>query len=118
MERLQSMRKDATALKNHAIETALYLLYRFLGGNYADYYTKLTDRTVTSNPQWGMTTDHRFQVEYLKKQGLELHHRVLDYGCGAIAAGLSFIEYLAPDNYTGADISAQALKEGWQRIAN
>ena len=41
---------------------------------------------------------------------------LLDYGCGALAAGIQFVGFLDAGNYTGLDISAEVLCEGERRL--
>ena len=44
-----------------------------------------------------------WQVELMLSQGLRPEHRLLDVGCGALRAGVRFIDYLDEDNYYGID---------------
>ncbi len=44
-----------------------------------------------------------WQVEFLRKQGMEPHHRLLDLGCGTLRGGLRLIEYLDTRCYVGVD---------------
>lgn len=50
------------------------------------------------------------QCEYLVKQGLEPHHRLLDVGCGAMRGGIHFARYLEPGNYYGTDINDRLIE--------
>jgi SAM-dependent methyltransferase len=71
------------------------------------------------NPQWhrgavgGMwDTMGRAQFEYLVAEGLQPAHRLLDIGCGSLRAGLHFIEYLDPGNYSGIDTNGALIRGG------
>jgi len=97
-------------------EALLYARHRLSGKSYADYYAARMDRVVAQNPDWGLNLNKRFQIDYLRAHGLEPRSAFLDYGCGALAAGLHFIDYLDPGCYTGIDISAKVLEEGERRI--
>ncbi len=44
-----------------------------------------------------------WQLDALRKVGLQPHHRLLDVGCGAMRLGLSAVEYLDNGNYFGID---------------
>lgn len=43
------------------------------------------------------------QLEFMKSQGLEPHHLLLDVGCGSLRGGVRFIPYLEIGNYYGID---------------
>lgn len=49
-----------------------------------------------------------WQYEFLKRQGLQPHHYVLDVGCGSLAAALHLLPYMNQDHYWGVE-SNQAL---------
>jgi SAM-dependent methyltransferase len=51
----------------------------------------------------------KLQFDYLKRHGLEPHHRILEIGCGNLRAGWMFIDYLDAGNYYGVDISNDVL---------
>lgn len=42
-------------------------------------------------------------VDFLRREGLEPHHKVLDVGCGALSQGKPLIEFLDSGNYVGLD---------------
>jgi cyclopropane fatty-acyl-phospholipid synthase-like methyltransferase len=93
-----------------------YIAYKLTGSSYSKYYADRMDRIVRRNPNWGLNLNKRFQLDYLVAQGLRPDSSLLDYGCGALAAGVHFIEYLLPDRYVGVDISAEVLAEGKRRL--
>jgi len=53
------------------------------------------------------------QLEYLKRQGLQPHHRLLDIGCGPFRAGRHFIDYLDPGNYFAVDANHSLIQAGY-----
>lgn len=91
---------------------------RLTGASYADYYAKRMDSIVRRNPNWGLNNDRRFQLEFARNHGLSRGAMMLDYGCGALAAGMLFIDYLDVGCYIGADISAGVIDEGHRRLAD
>lgn len=96
----------------HAVQD-LYLRWRIKrqGGSYTDFYAvkmnrkaQRRGRTVNGRPE-----EKTFQLAFLQSQGLRSDTALLDYGCGAAAAGINFIRYLEPNCYTGADISQECI---------
>ena len=65
----------------------------------------------------GQIPEHRrFQIDFLKSQGLKPQNTLLEIGCGPMTAGLPLIEYLEPDNYVGVDVRPEVLHLSWQQI--
>jgi SAM-dependent methyltransferase len=93
-----------------------YIGHKLTGSSYSKYYAERMDRVVRRNPGWGLNLNKKFQLDYLSAHGLRPDSSLLDYGCGALAAGIHFIEYLQPGRYTGMDISAEVLAEGRRRL--
>jgi SAM-dependent methyltransferase len=58
-----------------------------------------------------------FQIEFLRKAGLEPRHRLLDVGCGTLRGGIPLIAYLEPGHYTGIEVRAEALEAGRRELA-
>lgn len=58
----------------------------------------------------------KLQFQYLKANGLEPHHRMLEIGCGNLRAGWRFIRYLDAGNYVGLDISPEILLAAQETI--
>ena len=54
----------------------------------------------------------RFQIGFLKKQGLEPHHRLIDIGCGTLRGGIPLIKYLNDGHYTGIEVREDVLQLG------
>lgn len=44
-----------------------------------------------------------WQLDALRKVGMQPHHRLLDVGCGAMRLGINAVEYLDDGNYFGID---------------
>ena len=69
---------------------------------------------VLDNPQeavGGMWEEiGKLQFDFLRSQGLQPAHTLLDIGCGTLRGGRHFIRYLDAGNYTGLDISAEAIE--------
>jgi SAM-dependent methyltransferase len=58
-----------------------------------------------------------FQLDYLRRAGLERGHRLLDLGCGTLRGGLPLIEFLDAGHYTGIDVRAEVLEEARSELA-
>jgi len=96
----------------HAVQdAALFWGTRLRGGTYADFYAAKMDRKARKIGVGvnGRPEDKAFHLAFLKANGLQRSMDFLDYGCGAAAAGVHFIEFLDPGRYTGADVSAECL---------
>jgi len=66
----------------------------------------------------GQWDEHRrFQVAFLKAQGLVPSHAFLEIGCGPLTAGIPIIEYLQPNKYFGIDIRSSVLDLAWGEVA-
>lgn len=60
--------------------------------------------------QWQMK--RRFQIDFLKQNGLEPHHRLIDVGCGTLRGGIPLIELLETGHYTGIEVREEVLALG------
>lgn len=54
----------------------------------------------------------RLQLDFLREQGLEPEHYLLDVGCGSLRGGVRLIPYLEPGRYYGVDRSQKLLDGG------
>ncbi|MBC7644963.1 MAG: class I SAM-dependent methyltransferase [Thermoleophilia bacterium] len=54
----------------------------------------------------------QFQLDFLKAEGLKPTDSLLDVGCGSLRAGIHFINYLEPGNYSGIDQEQSLLDAG------
>lgn len=52
------------------------------------------------------------QFRFLKRQGLNPDHRLLDVGCGALRGGVHFVRYLVAGNYYGLDLNTSLIQAG------
>lgn len=54
----------------------------------------------------------RWQLEFMRSQGLKPHHHLVDIGCGALRGGVHFIRYLDPGHYLGVDKERLLIEAG------
>jgi len=59
-----------------------------------------------------------FQIDFLRRNGLEPGDSVLDIGCGPLRGGIPLIRYLDEARYTGIDIRHRVIEEAWSQIRN
>jgi ubiquinone/menaquinone biosynthesis C-methylase UbiE len=88
------------------------------GGSYADFYAAKMDRKARKIGVGvnGQPEDKAFHLAFLKRQGMVPSMNLLDYGCGAAAAGVVFIAFLDEGCYTGADVSREVLNLAQERL--
>jgi len=83
---------------------------------YQNFYKTVMAKNVKKNPQLSIgglwKAIGKFEFNFLVKQGLKPHHKLLDFGCGCLRGGLHFIKYLDTGNYYGVDISSEVLEIG------
>ena len=98
---------------NHFIGRAARESEFYEGKSYLDGYIAHTDWRVARDPQeavGGMWDEiGSLQFDFLRRQGLAPHHRLLDLGCGTLRGGRHFICFLEPNNYCGIDISPACI---------
>ena len=58
----------------------------------------------------------KLQREFLKRNGLKRHHKLLDIGCGTLPGGRHIIDYLDALNYPGNGISERAIQYGMDLV--
>lgn len=56
------------------------------------------------------------QLHFLQTIGMQPHHRLVDLGCGTGRLAELAIPYLDNGNYTGVDISEQAIANCWDLV--
>ena len=57
------------------------------------------------------TMKRAFQIGFLRRRGLEPHHRLLDVGCGTLRGGIPIIEHLDAEHYVGIEARPQVVEE-------
>lgn len=58
----------------------------------------------------------QFQIDFLRINGLQPHHTLLDIGCGTLRGGIPLINYLESGRYTGIEVRAEVLNEGRKEL--
>ncbi len=71
---------------------------------------KFTEDLVPHN---GEDQNGRWQLEYLKSQGLKPEHTIADIGCGDLLEGVPLIRYLNADRYIGIDQNPMVISQGF-----
>lgn len=56
----------------------------------------------------------QLQFEFMIREGLKPHHKLLDIGCGSLRGGIHFIRYLNAGNYVGIDSNISLLDAGFE----
>jgi SAM-dependent methyltransferase len=56
------------------------------------------------------------QFEFLRSQGLEPEHHLLDCGCGSLRGGVRFVAYLESGHYCGIDADGDLLAAGRREL--
>ncbi len=54
----------------------------------------------------------RFQIDFLKQNGLEPSHHLIDIGCGTLRGGIPLIKLLDKHHYTGIEVREDVLELG------
>lgn len=107
------------------INSVRYFIWRLSISNreYHDYYVENVNKIINSGKEHptlgGNIRDRdRFErtavaeLEFLKSQGLITSSRIVDFGCGSLRLGRKLIEYLAPNCYTGLDVTTDFINAG------
>ncbi|WP_131522890.1 class I SAM-dependent methyltransferase [Nitrobacter sp. Nb-311A] len=65
----------------------------------------------------GQWDSHRkFQIDFLRNNGLTPSSTFLELGCGPLTAGIPVMDYLEPNKYVGVDIRASVLNLAWREV--
>lgn len=85
--------------------------------HYNSYGKQLTDKEIKLGEHRKFVGSYweqlgKLQFDYLLKQGLKPHHKLLDLGCGALRGGIHFIRYLEDGHYTGIDANTSLIRAG------
>jgi SAM-dependent methyltransferase len=97
------------------------------GARFGDFYAQKALESINRNiphatlgkrlrsgqewPQAGVK-----QLQFLKRQGLKPHHRLVDFGCGSLLVGQHLIRYLDPGHYWGLDITDVFIEMGVEQL--
>jgi cyclopropane fatty-acyl-phospholipid synthase-like methyltransferase len=88
-----------------------------------DYYVEMTTarlRRGSHHPALGErarpTRAPTELLDILLTHGLKPEHVVVDYGCGSFRLGKALIEYLAPGNYWGLDVTDEFFSTGMELL--
>ncbi len=103
-------------------EWAHYMLhYRLRGKDWTDFYTHRMNREAElgrgKRPSEQYLARAEEHLAHLKAQGMQPHHRMLDYGCGVMRTGRAAIPYLSEGRYVGVDIAENRLQKGRDLLA-
>lgn len=56
----------------------------------------------------------QLQIDFLRREGLLPHNRLLDVGCGSLRAGVRFVRYLEAGHYFGLDLNRSLIDAGFE----
>jgi len=87
-----------------------------------EYYKQLNDADIQQGIHrlfiGGMWEEiGELQFTFLREQGLQPTHTLLDVGCGSLRGGIHFVPYLNTGNYYGLDINASLIEAGKGELA-
>lgn len=87
-----------------------------------DYWQQLSEADIAAGKHrdfvGGIWDDiGRLQLEFLKQQGLQPGHKLVDVGCGALRGGVHFAAYLERGNYYGLDVNPSLIEAGRLELA-
>lgn len=71
-------------------------------------------RLVGPADKWNVL--RKFQIHFLKSNGLEPEHTLVDIGCGVLRGGIPLIDYLDEGNYYGIETRQHVLDEGREEV--
>ncbi len=94
-------------LATKASELAAQLRATFSLG---DRHLRRRHRLVGPAHMWEMKRD--FQIDFLRRHGLQPEHRLVDIGCGTLRGGIPLIRYLDDGHYCGIEAREEAIIEG------
>lgn len=57
----------------------------------------------------------QLQLDFLKSQGMQPEHHLLDIGCGALRLGVRAVDYLDSGHYFGLDLSRELINAGYTK---
>ena len=87
------------------------------GDTYRNFYRKKIRKKLEKDPDWKLKEERKSQFDFMLTQGLKKEHKLLEFGCNALNAGIYFMRYLNISNYTGIDVTPELLEIGKRRIS-
>ena len=106
------------AMIRRIIPGPLMSLYRSLAGQRKDRIIKTEEdrlqRMVGPPGVWNESRD--FQIDFLRRRGLQSNHSVLDLGCGPLRGGIPLIRFLDAGKYFGIDVRAEVVEEAKRQV--
>ena len=72
---------------------------------------------VIVGPRGYWIESRAYQVDALKRNGLQPEHRLLDFGCGPMQGGVGLIQYLEEGRYVGLDRSSRNLDAAYSELS-
>ena len=65
----------------------------------------------------GQWDEHRrYQLAFLKEEGLSNSSSLLEFGCGPLTLGVPLVKYLNPQNYVGIDVRPSVINIAYREI--
>ena len=80
------------------------------------FYSKEERRHSLVGPAFLWKQKREFQITFLKDNGLQPEHFLLDLGCGTLRGGIPIIDYLQPGHYYGIDVRENVLREARKEL--
>lgn len=97
----------------------LFFNRKILKKSWVEFYSGRLDNYVINNnykivkgyDDWGLK-----DLDFLKKNGLLRHHKILDFGCGFGRCAVQLVPYLKKRNYYGLEISNARLEVAKEKL--
>jgi len=87
------------------------------GDTYRNFYREKIRKKLEKDPDWKLKEERKSQFDFMLTQGLKKEHKLLEFGCNALNAGIHFMKYLNLGNYTGIDVTPELIEIGKRRIS-
>jgi len=97
------------------------MFHRLKGGTYLSWYARRMDGFAAQHQVIDLTDGKSYfdsgmeDLEVIKKLGVKPHHRLHEFGCGALRSARYFIEYLDKGNFSANDTSGERITYGTRR---
>jgi SAM-dependent methyltransferase len=100
-------------IKEHSQELA----YRALRLNEIEERKKKSELAIAMGFIGQFDEHRRFQMDFLKSEGLHPNAHFLEIGCGPLTLGVPLIDYLYASKYTGVDVRNNVLDIAYGQIS-